>query len=305
MPVFKVSLSYLALGLACVWSARLQAQEVVSPCDSVCRAWIELTTAPETPQATSRSKRRIFEASSKPPGPSVKSKQVTSRRSDEYLRSLRDEASVRADRASRSQDSVPSTPPPKTDRPEISDRSADRSTTSSIGPQPPLEGIPRNPSPVPLESTKDVTANTAFSAPNAQGGPNTRAGSLERGSTSEPPVNPPDQASSSTDASSTATAATGYRPSVRPKLQLPGFPPPEENKAPNEAGDKSNPASLAAASDSQFYIVQNVATKRCSVVDTKTARNNTTTSIILTGIVYTSRAEAEVGMKMLRECSSS
>lgn len=308
MAVFKSSLTYFALGLACIWCTRLHAQEQASPCDSVCRAWTELTSAPEKPQSA-REKKPISEAASKPPGPSAKSKhQVTTRRNDEYLHALRDEASVRARRASRSQSSVPTAIPPKTDSTENSGQAADGGTTGSIAPQTPSERIPRYPSPDPSEGTKDITADAASPGSNERGGPdNSRGGSSERGSPSDLPnqAAPLVEAARTETHSEAAKTTIGSPPSARPRLRLPGFPlPTEEDEARNKVADKTNTASLAASSGSQFRIVQNVETKKCSVVDTKLAANNTTTSIILTGIVYTSRAEAEAGMKVLRECGS-
>jgi hypothetical protein len=57
--------------------------------------------------------------------------------------------------------------------------------------------------------------------------------------------------------------------------------------------------SLAAT---EYYVVQDTATKKCTIVE---QRPTTTTSIVVgDGKVFTSRTEAEAGMKTVKVCSS-
>jgi len=58
----------------------------------------------------------------------------------------------------------------------------------------------------------------------------------------------------------------------------------------------------ALAAD-EFYVVQDVKTKKCTVVDKKPT---TTTEVTQVGgtTVYKTRAEAETGMKSVKVCSS-
>ena len=53
----------------------------------------------------------------------------------------------------------------------------------------------------------------------------------------------------------------------------------------------------------EFYIVQDTATKKCTIVDKKPT---VTTQTIVTpsGTVYKTRAEAETGMKTVKVCTS-
>ncbi len=53
----------------------------------------------------------------------------------------------------------------------------------------------------------------------------------------------------------------------------------------------------------EFYVVQDVKTKKCTVVDKKPV-DTTTTVVSPSGTVYKTRAEAETGMKSVKVCSS-
>ena len=59
----------------------------------------------------------------------------------------------------------------------------------------------------------------------------------------------------------------------------------------------------AQAQTTEFYVVQDTATKRCTIVDKKPT---VTTQTVVTpaGTVYKTRAEAEAGMKTIKVCSS-
>jgi hypothetical protein len=61
-------------------------------------------------------------------------------------------------------------------------------------------------------------------------------------------------------------------------------------------------AAPALAAD-EFYVVQDVKTKRCSIVDKKPV-DTTTTVVSPSGTVYKSRMEAESGMKTVKVCTS-
>ena len=52
-----------------------------------------------------------------------------------------------------------------------------------------------------------------------------------------------------------------------------------------------------------FYVVQDVKTKRCTVVDKKPV-DTTTTVVSPSGTIYKTRAEAETGMKSVKVCTS-
>ena len=58
--------------------------------------------------------------------------------------------------------------------------------------------------------------------------------------------------------------------------------------------------SLAA---NQFYVVQDVKTKKCTVVDRKPTESSMTV-VSPAGTVYKTKAEAEAGMKTVKVCSS-
>lgn len=59
----------------------------------------------------------------------------------------------------------------------------------------------------------------------------------------------------------------------------------------------------AFAQSTEFYVVQDVKTKKCTIVDKKPT---TTTTVIVgdNGKVYKTRTEAESGMKAIKVCSS-
>jgi hypothetical protein len=58
----------------------------------------------------------------------------------------------------------------------------------------------------------------------------------------------------------------------------------------------------AIAAD-EFYVVQDVKTKKCTIVDKKPV-DTTTTVVSPSGTVYRTRAEAETGMKSVKVCTS-
>jgi hypothetical protein len=61
-------------------------------------------------------------------------------------------------------------------------------------------------------------------------------------------------------------------------------------------------AASAFAAD-EFFVVQDAKTKKCTVVDKKPTEASMTV-VSPTGAVYKTRAEAEVGMKTVKICSS-
>jgi hypothetical protein len=52
----------------------------------------------------------------------------------------------------------------------------------------------------------------------------------------------------------------------------------------------------------EFYVVQDTATKKCTIVDKKPTV--TTTTVVGDGKTYTTRTEAETGMKSIKVCST-
>ena len=58
----------------------------------------------------------------------------------------------------------------------------------------------------------------------------------------------------------------------------------------------------APALAAEFYVVQDTATKKCVIVDQKPTVS-TQTIVSPSGTVYTTRAEAETGMKTVKVCS--
>ena len=60
-------------------------------------------------------------------------------------------------------------------------------------------------------------------------------------------------------------------------------------------------AAPSFAQTTEFYIVQDATTKKCTIVDKKPT--TTTTTIVGDG-VYKTRTEAETGMKTVKVCSS-
>ena len=61
-------------------------------------------------------------------------------------------------------------------------------------------------------------------------------------------------------------------------------------------------AAPALAAD-EFYVVQDTATKKCTIVDKKPTVS-TMTVVSPSGTVYKTRAEAETGMKTVKVCTS-
>ncbi|MGY3535342.1 MULTISPECIES: hypothetical protein [Bradyrhizobium] len=53
----------------------------------------------------------------------------------------------------------------------------------------------------------------------------------------------------------------------------------------------------------EFYVVQDVKTKKCTIVDQKPV-DTTTTVVSPSGTIYKTRAEAEAGMKTVKVCTS-
>lgn len=53
----------------------------------------------------------------------------------------------------------------------------------------------------------------------------------------------------------------------------------------------------------EFFVVQDTATKKCTIVDKKPTVT-TTTVVSPSGTVYKTHAEAETGMKTIKVCSS-
>jgi hypothetical protein len=62
-------------------------------------------------------------------------------------------------------------------------------------------------------------------------------------------------------------------------------------------------ATPALAQTAEFYVVQDTATKKCTIMDKKPT---VTTQTIVTpaGTVYKTRAEAEAGMKTVKVCTT-
>lgn len=62
-------------------------------------------------------------------------------------------------------------------------------------------------------------------------------------------------------------------------------------------------AFAAPAFAEEFYVVQDTATKKCTIVDKKPTVA-TETIVSPSGTVYKTRAEAEAGMKTVKVCTS-
>jgi hypothetical protein len=62
-------------------------------------------------------------------------------------------------------------------------------------------------------------------------------------------------------------------------------------------------AKPAIAQTVEFYVVQDTATKKCTIVDKKPTVA-TQTIVTPTGTVYKTRAEAEAGMKTVKICTN-
>ncbi len=61
-------------------------------------------------------------------------------------------------------------------------------------------------------------------------------------------------------------------------------------------------STAALAQTTEFYVVQDVKTKRCTIVDKKPT---TTTEVTVVGDgVYKTRTEAETGMKAVKVCTT-
>jgi len=61
--------------------------------------------------------------------------------------------------------------------------------------------------------------------------------------------------------------------------------------------------SLPAFAADEFYVVQDVKTKKCTVVDKKPTETSMTV-VSPSGTIYKSRTEAESGMKTVKVCTS-
>ena len=60
--------------------------------------------------------------------------------------------------------------------------------------------------------------------------------------------------------------------------------------------------SLPAFAADEFYIVQDVKTKKCTITETKPASTDVT--VVSGDTVYKTKAEAETGMKTVKVCTS-
>jgi hypothetical protein len=61
--------------------------------------------------------------------------------------------------------------------------------------------------------------------------------------------------------------------------------------------------SLPAFAANEFYVVQDVKTKKCTIVDKKPT-DTSMTVVSPSGTIYKSRTEAESGMKTVKVCTS-
>jgi uncharacterized membrane protein len=61
------------------------------------------------------------------------------------------------------------------------------------------------------------------------------------------------------------------------------------------------PASAQTVS-TEYWVVQDTATKRCTIVDKKPT--TTTTTVLGDGAVFKTRTEAETGMKKIKVCTT-
>ena len=62
-------------------------------------------------------------------------------------------------------------------------------------------------------------------------------------------------------------------------------------------------AMVTPAFAAEFFVMQDVKTKKCTIVDNRPT--TTETVIVGDGKVYTTRTEAETGMKTVKVCTSS
>lgn len=60
-------------------------------------------------------------------------------------------------------------------------------------------------------------------------------------------------------------------------------------------------AGTALAQTTEFYVVQDTATKKCTIVDKKPT---VTTMTVVDGKVFKTRTEAETGMKTMKICTT-
>ena len=60
-------------------------------------------------------------------------------------------------------------------------------------------------------------------------------------------------------------------------------------------------AGTAFAQTTEYYVVQDTSTKKCTIVDKKPT---TTTTVVVGDGVFKTRTEAETGMKSIKVCSS-
>lgn len=61
-------------------------------------------------------------------------------------------------------------------------------------------------------------------------------------------------------------------------------------------------ATPALAQTTEFYVVQDATTKKCTIVDKKPMAS--TTVVSPSGTVYKTRTEAETGMKTIKVCTT-
>jgi len=62
-------------------------------------------------------------------------------------------------------------------------------------------------------------------------------------------------------------------------------------------------APVFAQDATEFYVVQNTATKKCTIVDKKPTES-TMTVVNPSGTVYRTRTEAEAGLKSIKVCTT-
>ena len=62
-------------------------------------------------------------------------------------------------------------------------------------------------------------------------------------------------------------------------------------------------STVAVAQSAEFYVVQDVKTKRCTIVDKKPT-TTTETTIVGDGKVFKTRTDAETGMKSIKVCTT-
>ena len=60
-------------------------------------------------------------------------------------------------------------------------------------------------------------------------------------------------------------------------------------------------AAFAQMAATEYYVVQDTSTKKCTIVDKKPT---TSTTVVVGDGVFKSRTEAETGMKSIKVCSS-